>query len=73
MYYEEKWVAGKLYWRSTPTGEWIEADAAKLSRALEETQKELNELRDTVIGWRERDWPEGFDRRTAELIAEAVQ
>lgn len=23
-----------------------------------------------VIGWRERDWPEGFDRRTADLIAE---
>lgn len=23
-----------------------------------------------VIGWREYDWPEGFDRRTAELIAE---
>ena len=23
-----------------------------------------------VIGWREYDWPESFDRRTAELIAE---
>lgn len=23
-----------------------------------------------VIGWRENDWPEGFDRRTAEMVAE---
>jgi len=26
-------------------------------------------LRDTVIGWREKDHPDGFDRRTAEIIA----
>jgi hypothetical protein len=26
-----------------------------------------------VLGWREIDWPEGFDRRTAELIAEEVR
>jgi hypothetical protein len=23
-----------------------------------------------VLGWRENDWPEGFDRRTAEMVAE---
>lgn len=26
-----------------------------------------------VVGWRERDWPEGFCRRTAELIADEVR
>ena len=30
-------------------------------------------LRYTVVGWREWDWPEGFDRRTAQLIADRVQ
>lgn len=33
----------------------------------------LEEVRLAVVGWRETDWPEGFDRRTAELIAERVQ
>mgnify|MGYP000932968226 CR=1 FL=1 len=23
-----------------------------------------------VVGWRERDWPEGFDRHTAQIIAD---
>jgi len=30
-------------------------------------------LRDTVIGWRERDHPDGFDRRTAEIIADWIR
>ena len=29
-------------------------------------------LKLTVIGWREWDWPEGFDRRTAGIIADAA-
>lgn len=37
-------------------------DIIKMRRALE-----------VVTGWREYDWPEGFDRRTAELIANRVR
>jgi len=40
---------------------------------LQAAAQHLRRLRDAgkckVIGWRENDWPEGFDRRTAELIA----
>lgn len=31
--------------------------------------RELERFKEAVLGWRENDWPEGFDRRTAELIA----
>lgn len=26
-----------------------------------------------VLGWRENDWPEGFDRRTAEMVADLAR
>lgn len=42
--------------------EQLEAENARL---------ELAYLR--AVGWRERDWPEGFDRRTADLLAEWVR
>ena len=45
MYYEETWIDGKLFWRGTPRGKWIEADSAKLNRALKEAQAELRLLR----------------------------
>lgn len=45
MYYEEMWANGKLFWRSTPKGEWIEADAAKLNYKLRECQDDLRALR----------------------------
>lgn len=38
-------------------------------RALPEIER-LRRFRDAVIGWRECDWPEGFCRRTAQLIAD---
>lgn len=37
---------------------------------LERLRHEVGNGREVVVGWREWDWPEGFDRRTAELIAE---
>ena len=41
----------------------VQADAGARIEALER-------FKQTVIGWRENDWPEGFDRRSAELLAE---
>lgn len=48
--------------------------------AYEEQQKRMAELEAYkqalqfgVIGWREYDWPEGFDRHTADLIVEHLQ
>ena len=42
-------------------------NAADSSR---ERVEELQAFKDAVVGWRENDWPEGFCRRTAEMIAE---
>lgn len=38
--------------------------------SLEERCRRYEERLRRVIGWRENDWPEGFCRRTAEMIAE---
>lgn len=42
---------------------------SRLGAALNRAEIAEARLRN-VIGWRENDWPEGFDRRTAELVAE---
>jgi hypothetical protein len=39
-------------------------------------ESEVNQLKafkDSVIGWRENDWPEGFCRATAELMSERAK
>ena len=67
----------------------LRAENARLRAALTVTVDELrvygNDQRDAeitrlrniikfrVLGWREHDWPEGFDRRTAEMIADNVR
>lgn len=37
---------------------------------LETEIEKLREFRMRVIGWREHDWPSGFDRRTAQFVAD---
>lgn len=49
MYYAEKWIDGKLFWRGTPFGEWIEADAAKLTARLLASEAEVKRLRRELI------------------------
>lgn len=34
--------------------------------------EELARARSAVEGWRENDWPEGFDRRTAQIMADRI-
>lgn len=41
-----------------------EQDAAIAAAVAAETER----CAKIVIGWRESDWPEGFDRRTAEIV-----
>ena len=52
-------------------------DKSLYSIAAENTIKRLqteNErMRNLVVGWREYDWPEGFDRYTAQLIADRLE
>ena len=38
-----------------------------LTKQFRQAQREILER---IVGWRERDWPEGFDRRTAEMFAD---
>jgi len=35
--------------------------------------KDLTEQLSAITGWREYDWPEGFDRRTADLMVENMK
>lgn len=44
--------------------------AEALTQAKEEGAREAESL---VVGWREYDWPEGFDRYTAQLIADHLE
>ena len=43
-------------------GRWI--------REMVKASQARREALEAIIGWRERDWPEGFDRRTAEMFAD---
>ena len=45
-------------------------DKARLEAAAEAIERLERAGRELVIGWREWDYPEGFDRFTAEVIAE---
>lgn len=44
-----------------------------LTKIYHDLNVENKTIRDLVIGWREHDWPEGFDRRTAQMIADHVE
>lgn len=52
-----------------PTADAYEAACAALERHRRRADVAEARLRN-VIGWRENDWPEGFCRRTAEMVAE---
>ncbi len=49
--------------------EYIRADLALRGDTARELER-LRAFRSAVIGWRENDWPEHFNRHTAELIAQ---
>lgn len=42
MYYEEKVIDGKLYWRSTPDDEWTFVDYQSLLQKYKEVIRLLN-------------------------------
>jgi len=43
MYYEEKVIDGKLMWRGTPTGDWIECSVESITKKLIETREAKHE------------------------------
>ena len=62
-------VCGTLNGPTTECQDATTVAASELTR-LREVMEPLEVFRTAVIGWRANDWPEGFDRRTAELVAE---
>ncbi len=60
MYYEEQIIGGRLYYRSTPTGEWILISYAKLLDRLIETENRLQE-KETKMGREIRRVPSGWE------------
>jgi len=56
---------GYLSIDQTPTG--------KPMTDTDQAPERLKDLRQFIIGWREFDWPEGFDRFTALTIADEVE
>lgn len=55
MYYEERWIGGRLYWRGSPNGEWIAADVEKLNRRL---QEEMTRAKDAFEEGRQHGYAE---------------
>ena len=43
VYHEEKVIKGKLCWRSTPDGEWVEMTPERLTQKVMTLQKQLND------------------------------
>lgn len=48
MYHEQKIIDGKLCWRGTPKGEWIEYTAEQLTTKLTEKKQEQEQEQDVV-------------------------
>jgi len=66
----------RLYQRNSISGKqryYLDTDNPDSLVHCQKKVQHLNDVINSVIGWRENDWPEGFDRRTAELIAEHVK
>lgn len=47
--------------------------APRIHTLLTHLSQEAEERDRFVLGWRERDWQEGFDRKTAQMIAEKYE
>lgn len=45
MYYEEKVINGKMHWRNTPNGIWIEMSQGELNEKVRIMQQEIDRLR----------------------------
>jgi len=39
MYYKEEWINGKLYWKGTPEGSWVEMTSQQYADKLYEATK----------------------------------
>ena len=61
MYYEEKWIDGKLCWRSSPDGEWTAYTAYELGHRYQAELKRASDHQQTV---------ERLERRVQELEAQ---
>ena len=60
---------------SFATDQLLEAIAKPIKGAIAQSRgfvraQARREALEAIIGWRERDWPKGFDRRTAEMFAD---
>lgn len=44
MYYKEEWINGKLYWKASPNGEWIEFTKQQYAERLLKVESELKNL-----------------------------
>ena len=45
MYYKEEWINGKLFWKSSPNGEWIEFTKQQYAERCLKLEIELKNLR----------------------------
>lgn len=41
MYYKEEWINGKLFWKASPSGEWIEFTKQQYAERLLKVESEL--------------------------------
>lgn len=44
MYYKEEWINGKLYWKASPNGQWIEFTKQQYAERLLKVESELKNL-----------------------------
>lgn len=55
-------VVKKTIAEKDPNGDWIHDPDRRMEK--------LEAFKSAILGWRENDWPEGFCRMTAELLAD---
>ena len=53
MYYKEEWIDGKLYWKGSLNGEWIEFTKQGYAERLLKVQSELKNLQLSAVSGNE--------------------
>ena len=41
MYYKEKWIDGRLFWKASPKGQWVEFTKEQYIQRVIELEQEL--------------------------------
>lgn len=81
MFYEEKWIGEKLFWRGLPDGEWIEFTIGDYKRKVKQLEQQVKSVDLADVGERKPTYNDGLrkelerlkEKRNAALSSSAIR